>query len=218
MTLQFPQSQKDQLKIVIGFVAIALAVVYYLYPYTSGQEQLALDTSHVETLEASNRLAQKEFATGNVDELRAQAAEQRAALLAMRRLVPTSNEVPALLEEVSTAARRAGLDVGTFTPEPIIRGDKFDTHRYKVTIIGGYHDVGGFLANVGSLPRIVAPVHFQLALANSSTSGRRGVRSTARNAERTGLEASVTLQTYVERTSGSASPTVVASATPETKR
>lgn len=216
---QFPQSQKDQLKIVIGFVAVALAVVYYMYPYSSAQEQLALETSRVESLEASNRLAQKQFATGNVDELRAEAAEQRAALVAMRRLVPTSNEVPALLEEVSTAARRAGLDVGTFTPEPIIRGDKFDTHRYNVTIIGGYHDVGGFLANVGSLPRIVAPVHFKLALANATSgAGRRGVRGTARNENRTGLEATVTLQTYVERTSGATSPTVVASATAETKR
>ncbi len=216
---QFPQNQKDQLKIVIGFVAVALAVVYYMYPYSAAQEQIALDATRVEALETANRVAQKEFASGSVEDLKAEAAEQRSALVAMRRLVPTSNEVPALLEEVSTAARRAGLDVGTFTPEPVIHGDKFDTHRYKVTIIGGYHDVGGFLANVGSLPRIVAPVTFQLAQANASTSGRRSVRSsTARNSNRTGLEASVTLQTYVERTSGTAAPTVVASARTENNR
>ncbi len=216
--LQFPQSQKDQLKIVIGFIAVALAVVYYMYPYSAASEQLATDSERVETLETANRLAQKEFAQGSVESLRTEAAEQRSALLAMRRLVPTSNEVPALLEEVSTAARRAGLDVGTFTPEPVIHGEKFDTHRYKVTIIGGYHDVGGFLANVGSLPRIVAPVDFQLALANAAAASRRGVRAPARNRNRTGLEATVTLQTYVERTSGTAAPTVVASARTENNR
>lgn len=206
-----PQTQREQIKLVVGIIAVALAVVYYLYPYSAAQEQLALDTARVESLETSNRRAQKEFASGSVETLRAEAAEQRSALTAMRRLVPTSNEVPALLEEVSTAARRAGLDVGGFTPEPVIRGEKFDTHRYKVTIIGGYHEIGGFLANVGSLPRIVAPVHFELALANG---GSRRANARSRNAARTGLEATVTLQTYVERTAPA--PTRVASASSET--
>jgi type IV pilus assembly protein PilO len=214
---QFPQTQRDQIKLVIGIIAVALTVVYYMYPYSTAAEQLVLDTERVEALEAANRAAQKEFAAGSVEELRTEAAEQRAALVAMRRLVPTSNEVPALLEEVSTAARRAGLDVGTFTPEPVIQGDKFETHRYKVTIIGGYHEIGGFLANVGTLPRIVAPVTFQLSLANGSSASRRATTRTARNTNRTGLEASVTLQTYVERTKPSAGPTQVASARAENK-
>lgn len=206
-----PQTQREQIKLVVGVIAVALAAVYYLYPYSAAQEQLALDTARVESLEKSNRVAQKEFAAGSVESLRAQAAEQRSALTAMRRLVPTNNEVPALLEEVSTAARRAGLDVGGFTPEPVIRGEKFDTHRYKVTIIGGYHDIGGFLANVGSLPRIVAPVHFELAPSNGGNTRRANARS--RNSQRTGLEATVTLQTYVERTAPA--PTRVASARSE---
>jgi type IV pilus assembly protein PilO len=209
-----PQSQRDQIKLVIGLIAVTLAVVYYLYPYTATAEQLAVDTARVEKLEAANRIAQKEFNSGSVETLRAEAAEQRAALTAMRRLVPTNNEVPALLEEVSTAARRAGLDVGGFTPEPVIRGSKFDTHRYQVTIIGGYHDIGGFLANVGSLPRIVAPVQFQLKPASGTrTSGPR-----SRNANRSGLEATVTLQTYVERTAPEAAPKRVASARSEVTR
>jgi len=214
--IQFPQNQRDQIKIVIGIVAVALAVVYFLYPYSAGQEALIASTARVDSLETANRIAQKEFAAGSVDELKKEAAEQRAALVAMRRLVPTSNEVPALLEEVSTAARRAGLDVGTFTPEPVIRGEKFDTHRYKVTILGGYHDIGGFLANVGSLPRIVAPVQFQLA--NAGGAGARRPTARSRNTDRIGLEATVTLQTYVEKTSLATAPTRVATAGPEINR
>lgn len=216
--IQFPSSQRDQLKIVIGVIAVALAVVYYMYPYSSARTELVANTERVEALETANRAAQKEFAAGSVEDLKQEAAEQRAALVAMRRLVPTSNEVPALLEEVSTAARRAGLDVGTFTPEPVIRGEKFDTHRYKVSIIGGYHDIGQFLANVGSLPRIVAPVTFQLSSAGASPSGGRRASSRSRNPDRVGLEASVTLQTYVERTSSAPSPTRVATASPENNR
>jgi type IV pilus assembly protein PilO len=207
-----PQNQRDQVKIVVGFVAVALAVVYYLYPYTTAQARIDADAARVEALVRASTNARRAARLGSVDQLRTEADGQRAVLTAMRQLVPTNNEVPALLEEVSTAARRAGLEVGGFTPQPVIRGEQFDTHRYEVTIIGRYHDIGGFLANVGSLPRIVAPVHFQLTPVTATTR-RAGPRS--RSSQGDGLQAVVTLQTYVERTAPAAPAQRVASARAE---
>lgn len=193
-----PTTQRDQIKFAIGFVAVALAVAYYVYPYTARQELLATTEAHATELEAANQKAAREFAAGSIETLRAEAAENRSALVVMRRLVPTGNEVPALLEEVSTAARRAGLDVGGVTPEPVITGERFDTYRYTVTIIGGYHQFGEFLANVGSLPRIVAPVNFSIIGNNSA---RGAARPTVNTADKAALASTITLQTYVEKTS-----------------
>ncbi len=190
-----PTTRRDQIKLGIGFTAVALAVAYVMYPHAARTEQLALETERLTQLETANVKAAKEFASGNIETLRAQAAENRSALVVMRRLVPTGQEVPALLEEVSTAARRAGLDVGGVTPEPVIPGERFDTYRYTVTIIGGYHQFGAFLANVGSLPRIVAPVSFSII----SGSPIRGV-SAIKTAQKGALASTIMLQTYVERT------------------
>lgn len=190
-----PTNQRDQIKFGIGFVAIALAVAYYAYPYTARHEQLVLAEQHATDLAEANQKAAREFAAGSIETLRAEAAQNRSALTVMRRLVPTGNEVPALLEEVSTAARRAGLDVGGVTPEAVIPGDRFDTYRYTVTIIGGYHQFGAFLANVGSLPRIVAPVSFSVI----SGSPIRG-QSPIKTAQKGALASTIMLQTYVERT------------------
>ncbi len=189
-----PQSQRDQIKVLIGFAAVALAVAYYVYPYTSRENQIAADTERVAQLQDANQKAAREFAAGSIDELRTQAAENRSTLTVMRRLVPTANEVPALLEEVSTAARRTGLDVGGVTPEPVIPGEKYDTYRYTVTIIGGYHQFGAFLANVGSLARIVAPVNFSI-IATAP-----GKVAAVKTADKNALASTITLQTYVERT------------------
>ena len=191
-----PQNQRDQVKLLIGLAALALAAVYYLYPYSARETQLEDDRTHVAALEDANQRAAREFASGSIETLRAQAAENRSALLVMRRLVPTGNEVPALLEEISTAARRAGLDVGSVTPEPVIAGSNFDTYRYTVTIIGGYHQFGEFLANVGSLARIVAPVNFSI-ITGPGLGAARGVVKTS---EKDALAATITLQTYVEKT------------------
>lgn len=195
-----PQSQRDQIKLLIGFAAAALAVAYYVYPYTSREAQLTADTERVAQLEDANSKAAREFASGSIDDLRLQTAENRSSLVVMRRLVPTGNEVPALLEEVSTAARRAGLDVGGVTPEPVIPGEKYDTYRYTVTIIGGYHQFGAFLANVGSLARIVAPVNFAI-VANGP-----GRVPTVKSADKNALASTITLQTYVERTTPAPKP------------
>jgi type IV pilus assembly protein PilO len=189
-----PQSQRDQIKLLIGFCAVALAVAYYVYPYTSRESQITADTERVAQLQDANQKAAREFAAGSIEELRASTAENRSTLTVMRRLVPTANEVPALLEEVSTAARRTGLDVGGVTPEPVIPGEKYDTYRYTVTIIGGYHQFGAFLANVGSLARIVAPVNFAI-VANMP-----GKVQVVKTADKNALASTITLQTYVERT------------------
>jgi len=192
--MALPTTQRDQVKVLIGFAAAALAVAYYVYPYAARNTTIEADVARVEQLQDANKVAAREFAGGSIDQLRAQTAENRSALTVMRRLVPTGNEVPALLEEVSTAARRAGLDVGGVTPEAVIPGEKYDTYRYTVTIIGGYHQFGAFLANVGSLARIVAPVNFSII---SNIPGRPNAVKTA---DKSALASTITLQTYVERT------------------
>lgn len=191
-----PANQRDQAKLVIGFVAVALAVVYWMYPYTAKEQELVEIESRVTSLETANQRAAKQAASDSIETVRNQAAENRSVLTVMRRLVPTGNEVPALLEEISTAARKAGLDVGGVVPEAVIPGDRFDTYRYTVTIIGGYHQFGEFLANVGSLPRIVAPVNFSIS--PGSSSGYRGGQ--LRTSEKDALASTITLQTYVEKT------------------
>lgn len=193
-----PQEKRDQIKMGISLVAVALAVAYYMYPYSAKQISLVADSARLDSLESANAKAQLEFKAGNLEQLKAQAAENRATLTVMRRLVPTDNEVPALLEEVSTAARRAGLDVGGVVPDAVIPGAQFDTYRYKVTMIGGYHQFGEFLANVGSLARIVAPVNFQLATGGPNARGP--MRPNVRGVTRDGMTSVITLQTYVEKT------------------
>ena len=79
-------------------------------------------------------------------------------------------------------------------------------------MIGGYHQVGEFLSNVGSLARIVAPVNFQLATGNNASS-RGALRPSARNVNRDGMTSVITLQTYVERTKPSARKVAMAAGT-----
>jgi type IV pilus assembly protein PilO len=197
-----PPNQKDQVKVAVALCAFALGVYYWGYPYEARSVELEEMRARVERLEDSNARARREVAHGTAKTLRAQAARSRATLDVLRQLVPAAYEVPAVLEEVSTAARRAGLEIGGVQPSPVIAGDHFDTYRYKITVAGNFHALTAFLANVGSLPRIVAPVTFTMAPSKLVRTGptfasRPGMPAQPPVAP---LVATVTMQTYVART------------------
>lgn len=188
-------SERDKYMAVAIAATVALAYAYHTYVYSPRNTELAKMQEHVESLERTNQQVKAELAQGNVEELRAQARRFEANLALMRQLVPLGNEVPALLEQVSTAARRVGLDIGSVEPQPVIAGPEFDTHRYKLTVVGSYHQVAEFLANVGALTRIIAPVRMDLhELANTQAAAKRARK------DRAVLEARFEIQTYVAKT------------------
>jgi type IV pilus assembly protein PilO len=193
-----PKNQRDQVMVLLVIVAVALVGLYYAYVFSPKAEVLTTLQSHVDSLDMNNQRAKAELAKGNVEQLRAESAKLQENLEVMRQLVPTSNEVPALLEQVSTAARRVGLDLATVKPQPVIEGDQFDTYRYQVAVIGDYHALGEFLANVGSLTRIVAPVNLALSpLGNGAAVDRRKKALKDNNSV---LDSRFELQTYVTKT------------------
>ena len=195
-----PKTQRDQGMVAVGMVSMALAVAYYMYGYTPKAAELTKMQEHVEALARANAEAKAEMAKGSANELRAQAKMYAENLDLMRQLVPTGNEVPALLEQVSTAARRVGLDIGAVEPEPVIPGDEFDTYRYKITIVGGYHELGQFLTNVGSLTRIIAPVNLRLTPATGEQAKRHARKGGS------ALQSDFEMQTYVAKAAVAQSP------------
>lgn len=191
-----PQSQRDQSMLLLALCGLLAMGGYWYFYLDPRSQELAVVEEHVETLTSLNQRAKADLARGNPERLRAEAIEYRRNLELMRQLVPTSNEVPALLEQVSTAARRVGLDLATVEPEPVIPGDQFDTHRYRISVVGDYHAVGAFLANVGALTRIIAPVNVQLEAAAGQPREPNGQRGQ----DKQQLSSKFQIQTYVART------------------
>ena len=193
-----PKNQRDQAMVLVSIIGLALVGLYWMYVFSPRQTELVTLEARVDTLETRNAVARKELAAGAVDQVKAEAERYQRDLEVMRQLVPTGNEVPALLEQVSTAARRVGLDLATVKPQPVIEGEMFDTYRYQVAVIGDYHALGEFLANVGSLTRIVAPVNLALApLGNGAAADQRKKALKKNNSV---LDSRFELQTYVAKT------------------
>jgi type IV pilus assembly protein PilO len=188
--------QREKNLVGIAALAAMAAGAYWYFLHRPKAIELDATKTRVERLRVENDKAKAEVAKGRPEEIRAQLALYQQNLALIRTLVPTSNEVPALLEQVSTAARRVGLDLAAVTPQPVIHGDRYDTYRYNIDIAGSYHDVATFLTNVGSLTRIVAPMNLQLSQpSNPAAAKARAQKDAAR------VDARFLIQTYVAKTS-----------------
>lgn len=118
-------------------------------------------------LQAQTDSAKRELAKGTVEDLRRRIENHRASLGLLRRLVPERNEVPNLLDDMSTRAKIRGVNLSEVVPLPVEPGPiPFDTHKYNVSVIGRYDEIGEFLSDVASLQRIIVPIDVTLAPAN----------------------------------------------------
>jgi type IV pilus assembly protein PilO len=195
MAIGANMTKREQTLAAIGVAAVLLLGAYVYFLYRPKSAELSIIEAHVDSLDKKNQQAKADIAQGSLQKLKAQSAEYEQSLKVMRQLVPRSNEVPALLEDISTAARRVGLDLATVEPMPVLPGEQFDTYRYKLAVIGGYHPVGQFLSNVGSLNRIIAPVTMAIKLHPIADKTKARLK-----AGESLIDTEFQVQTYVART------------------
>lgn len=195
MAIGANMTRRDQGMTGIGILGIAAAGLFWWFVFTPKAQTLSAMGLHVDSVETMNRQARVALARGTAKQLQDEAAAYEHNLDLMRQLVPTTNEVPALLDATSTAARRVGLDLASVEPVPVIPGAQFDTYRYKVSVMGGYHELAEFLTNVGSLDRIMAPVGLEL-----KPHAAGGPAAKQQKPGESLLDATFQLQTYVART------------------
>lgn len=193
--VSLPKGNREQGLMLVPVLCVAAIGLFWWFPYRTQAAELDKIHDHIDELNVTVQKAKAEMAKGSLEQLRVQLAEYQQNLVLIRTLVPTGNEVPSLLEQVSTAARRAGLDVSAVDPQPVVEGDNYDTYRYKITVLGGYNALGEFFANIGNLTRIILPVNLALNIPASNNVGKARVSSDAAI-----VEARFELQTFVAKT------------------
>jgi len=195
-----PSNPRDRNLLLVGILAVGLAVVYEQLYWAPKNDELNIVEFRLDTLDSLNRIAKAEVAKGSATKMKLEGDAFARELSVLRRLVPTENEVPALLESISTAARRAGLELVDIQPDGVVNGDQFDTYKYKLGVTGPYHQVADFLTNIGSMSRIVSPINVTM-----SPTARTG-ELRQRKGEQF-LDARFGVQTYVAHASPKLAPT-----------
>lgn len=180
---------------IVGYSAYTGAVINLvgLKGLAAGKERVVAIRDTISRFEAATDSAKKELARGSVADVRKRLETYRSSLLLLRRLVPERNEVPNLLDDISTRSKIRGVTLSQVVPQPVSPGPApFDTYSYNMSVIGKYDQIGQFMADVASLQRIIVPYNLSVGAANAQSAKALG--------DSTGsmLEAKFQVRTYVK--------------------
>jgi type IV pilus assembly protein PilO len=190
-----PTDQRSQIMMLL--VLVAAAGGYFFWTKVQGPQSERLSAAHAEadSLQKIVEAAKVDLASGTVEDLRRKVEEYQGSLELMRRLVPDRNEVPTLIDDISTKAKVRGVTLGKIQPLAPEIGSPFDTYRYRLEVYGHYDQVGEYLADVASLPRIVVPQEVTLSMATPAVQKLLGDTAGAL------LLAEFTIRTFVKSSS-----------------
>jgi type IV pilus assembly protein PilO len=152
-----PTDQRSQMMMLLILVAVAGGYFFWTKVQSPQSAQLAAAHAEADSLQQVVEAAKRDLASGTVEDLRTKVEEYQGSLELMRRLVPDRNEVPTLIDDISTKAKVRGVTLGKIQPLTPEIGSPFDTYRYRLEVYGRYDQVGEYLADIASLPRIVVP-------------------------------------------------------------
>jgi type IV pilus assembly protein PilO len=183
------------LALLVGYIGYTGAVIEMvgIKGLAAGKQRIVAMRDTIARFEAATDSAKKELARGTVADVRKRLENYRASLVLLRRLVPERNEVPNLLDDISTRSKIRGVTLSQVVPQPVEPGPvPFNTYKYNMSVIGRYDQIGQFLADVASLQRIIVPYDLTVAAANAGAARALGDTTQAL------LEARFQIRTYVK--------------------
>ena len=152
-----------QLKYVVCvfLIFIMLLAAWFLLIKSKRDEMLNLETEEV-TLRAD--FEGKQARASNLEPLKLQLAQMEIILQQMLRQLPSKNEMPDLIVDVSQQALASGITNELFQPGPEEPKEFYAEKPISIRMVGNYHQFGAFMSGVASLPRVVIMTMHDISL------------------------------------------------------
>lgn len=149
---------KTQKMLMVGFGMTAILYLYFFAGFVPvGHRAMAEEKGKLEQeyRQLSSDLSNARQSLNNLAEV-----ERQYELITRRwevasELLPERREVAALLRKVTLVGQQAGVKFELFKPMPQVPGEIYNETPVQVQVVGGYHEVGSFLAEVANLDRII---------------------------------------------------------------
>jgi type IV pilus assembly protein PilO len=140
--------------LVLVAILIALPAIGFVGVW---QDQLdEIDRGRQQELKLKDDYKGKKAQAVNLDLLKQQLREIDTQFGALLKQLPNKAQMDALLVEINQAGLSRGLQFELFKPAPSETAREFYAELpITLKLTGNYHDMGGFAADVGQLPRIV---------------------------------------------------------------
>ncbi|MFQ6371957.1 type 4a pilus biogenesis protein PilO [Shewanella sp. YIC-542] len=92
----------------------------------------------------------------NLELYRQQLQQMEAQFAELLKMLPSENEMPGLLDDLTFVATNAGLRIHSIDWDAEIQRDFYVEYPIRMSVTGDYHQMGHMVSGVAKLPRIVS--------------------------------------------------------------
>lgn len=146
--------------VVALFLAIIVAVGGY-YGVISAKLPM-LDNAQKQEIDLKQNFEAKYRIAVNLEAYKEQLARIEADFSSMLKSLPTSNETPGLIDDITFVGTTAGLTFKLINWQQEIPKEFYTELPIQMEVTGSYHEFGKFVSNIASLPRIVTLHNFDV--------------------------------------------------------
>ena len=144
------------------FIGVIIIFLAWYTMISSRQDQLKTLEATQETLKAT--LQEKQGRAANLEPLKLQLVQMEQMLKQMLRQLPSKNEMPDLIVDISQTALATGINNELFEPMAETKKEFYAEKPIKLRMVGNYHQFGAFVSGVASLPRVVIMTMHDISL------------------------------------------------------
>jgi type IV pilus assembly protein PilO len=162
LDLKNPAVQKVVLS---GLVAVAVLALFFLthflsFGYQSQRERVAVLRADYE--KKSSELARARATVSDLPRFEAEYDRLHERWIKAAELLPTDRQIPVLLRRITLAAQQTGVEFAVFRPADVKTEQHYTELPLQLSVFGGYHQVGSFVAELSNMKRIITVTNLQL--------------------------------------------------------
>ncbi|PHI38476.1 pilus assembly protein PilP [Pseudoalteromonas sp. GCY] len=141
-------------------VVILMMILGYNLMVSSSIDRYDQAVKKEQELRTSYRI--KYARANNLELYKQQMIDMEAQFTELLRRLPSSNETPGLLDDLTYVGTSSGLTFLKIGWMPEVRKEFYTELPIKLEVIGKYHEFGQFVSKVSELPRIVSLHDFRI--------------------------------------------------------
>ena len=156
--------QSRTVQLIIGAIVIVfILLLAYIFIFSDTNEKINDLKKEEETLKQS--YIEKSATAANLDKLKLELNQINKLFQVLLKQLPTSAEIPNLIQELNENAGKNGLTMESITPAQVIQTQSsnkdgigqqlIETLPYHITLRGNYDQITQFVRDIGKLSRIV---------------------------------------------------------------
>jgi len=146
--------------LVLGIIFLLILGLTYTFHYR--QQIRSLDNAKQKEIELKQTLVIKQQLAANYSAYKEQLVQIKRSFGNMLRQLPSTTEVPGLLEDISQAGIASGLTFRLFKPQPEIKYEFYTELPIQIQVVGNYHQLAEFVSKIVNLDRIVTLHNFNI--------------------------------------------------------